>query len=224
MWNATRGGQTINTRSPRENWQPTYNTGPNGPMQSQRRGAAQMWNNSRPATTGALEDDPEEDNSDLMAPGGKDEFARMALKTQELEKERVAYTNKHPASNGTWNSGGGPVKQPEPAAVQLEMSEKVWWYKDPKGNVQGPFASNDMRKWYRGNFFSEALPIRFRSDGKFLPLGQCYPDASIAFTVQPTPPAPKLAPPPGIPAPRGGMFDSFGVGVAGDTSAAAGTY
>jgi len=211
-WNAPRGGQTINTRSPRDNWQQMYNPGPHGGLQSQRR-IGQVWSN-KSSRTGALEDEPDEDNADLLEVGGKsDEFARMALKTQELEKERAAYTNKYPAANEPWSGNAeDPVKDPEPEPVPLVMIEKVWWYKDPKGNVQGPFSSNDMRKWYNGNFFTSALPIRFRADGKFLPLGECYPDSSVAFTVQPK--SQNLAPPPGLPAPRGGMFDNFGVGVA----------
>lgn len=211
-WNAPRGGQTINTRSPRDNWQQMYNPGSHGALQSQRR-IGQVWSNKSPRT-GALEDEPDEDNADLLEVSGKsDEFARMALKTQELEKERAAYTNKYPAANEAWSDDGGdPVKDPEPEPVPLVMIEKVWWYKDPKGNVQGPFSSNDMRKWYNGNFFTSALPIRFRADGKFSPLGECYPDPSVAFTVQPK--SQNLAPPPGLPAPRGGMFDNFGVGVA----------
>ena len=33
------------------------------------------------------------------------------------------------------------------------MPDATWWYRDPDGNVQGPFAAAHMRSWYDNGYF-----------------------------------------------------------------------
>ncbi len=87
---------------------------------------------------------------------------------------------------------------------------------------QGPFASNDMRKWYMQKFFQETLPIRYR-DGDFILLGELYPDLDQAFLIPPPPKQSIVSAPPGLApiAGTGDMFDNFGVGVKGRAGSSA---
>jgi len=39
-------------------------------------------------------------------------------------------------------------------------NDDAWTYKDPQGDVQGPFTRADICDWYEGGYFPGALPIR----------------------------------------------------------------
>ncbi|ORX93137.1 hypothetical protein K493DRAFT_316136 [Basidiobolus meristosporus CBS 931.73] len=46
-----------------------------------------------------------------------------------------------------------------------------WLYKDPSGNIQGPFSPEDMHEWYEGGFFTPSLLVRREDEPMFEPLG-----------------------------------------------------
>ncbi|KAK9711094.1 kinesin-like protein [Basidiobolus ranarum] len=46
-----------------------------------------------------------------------------------------------------------------------------WLYKDPAGNVQGPFSSEEMQEWYSAGFFPPSLLVKREGDPAFEPLG-----------------------------------------------------
>ncbi|KAJ3023455.1 UNVERIFIED_CONTAM: hypothetical protein HDU68_008611 [Siphonaria sp. JEL0065] len=61
-----------------------------------------------------------------------------------------------------------------------------WFYKDPIGNIQGPFTTAQMQDWYTKSFFSEDLPIKREQDLLFEPLsnllvrfGRDFPFTSV---------------------------------------------
>ncbi|KAI8615226.1 hypothetical protein BC830DRAFT_1123725 [Chytriomyces sp. MP71] len=57
-----------------------------------------------------------------------------------------------------------------PIPAPLEYVPSSWLYKDPQGNVHGPFATELMQDWYSKTFFSEDLPIKREKDILFEPL------------------------------------------------------
>ena len=51
------------------------------------------------------------------------------------------------------------------------MADKLKWvYKDPHGNVQGPFTGLEMHEWYRGGYFHPTLDVKREDDTHFEPL------------------------------------------------------
>ncbi|KAJ1658871.1 kinesin-like protein [Dispira simplex] len=46
-----------------------------------------------------------------------------------------------------------------------------WYYRDPQGNVQGPFSPDDMQEWYTAGFFTPDLLVCRENDPTFEPLG-----------------------------------------------------
>ncbi|KAK9765847.1 kinesin-like protein [Basidiobolus ranarum] len=46
-----------------------------------------------------------------------------------------------------------------------------WLYKDPSGNIQGPFSPEDMHEWFEGGFFTPSLLVRREDEQMFEPLG-----------------------------------------------------
>ncbi|ORY39377.1 hypothetical protein BCR33DRAFT_720210 [Rhizoclosmatium globosum] len=69
-------------------------------------------------------------------------------------------------------SAGG-VGLNEPPGIPFRPIVPVisnWFYKDPMGNIQGPFSTDQMQDWFSKNFFSEDLPIKREQDILFEPL------------------------------------------------------
>ena len=71
-----------------------------------------------------------------------------------------------------------PAAPPGATAVQQEqVGEDAWSYKDPQGDVQGPFTRADICDWYEGGYFPGALPIRpvAMKTAAFVPLATLLP-------------------------------------------------
>jgi len=70
-----------------------------------------------------------------------------------------------------------PQSQPRPQQPQ----EDDWYYRDPQGNIQGPFKSEEMREWLEHGYFNLDLLIRRGTSESFMPLGQRFPNRNNAF-------------------------------------------
>eukprot|EP00826_Nyctotherus_ovalis_P058268 TRINITY_DN7996_c0_g3_i1.p1 TRINITY_DN7996_c0_g3~~TRINITY_DN7996_c0_g3_i1.p1 ORF type:complete len:349 (+),score=46.79 TRINITY_DN7996_c0_g3_i1:145-1191(+) len=64
----------------------------------------------------------------------------------------------------------GPNPFLEYTENKAKESDKVWYYKDLKGNEQGPFSSFEMYQWNGANFLSESLPVRLQGESSYKPL------------------------------------------------------
>lgn len=63
------------------------------------------------------------------------------------------------------------VPAPVPAvAIPHITPDTQWLYRDPSGQIQGPFPSHRMIEWYNGKYFPEHLPLRREQDAFFEPL------------------------------------------------------
>ncbi|KAJ5292692.1 uncharacterized protein N7443_008645 [Penicillium atrosanguineum] len=66
---------------------------------------------------------------------------------------------------------GGTV----PSAQQrtMVMPDRMRWiYRDPQGNIQGPWTGLEMHDWFKAGFFSPELQIKKQEDIEFEPLAQ----------------------------------------------------
>ena len=62
-----------------------------------------------------------------------------------------------------------------PAAQQRQMvmpDRMRWQYRDPQGNIQGPWSGLEMHDWYKAGFFSPELQVRKVEDNDYEPLAQ----------------------------------------------------
>ncbi|KZP00737.1 hypothetical protein CALVIDRAFT_210405 [Calocera viscosa TUFC12733] len=75
-----------------------------------------------------------------------------------------------------------------------------WYYKDPTGQMQGPFAAPTMQEWYEGNYFPEDLLLRRDGDDALEPLHEIKrrvgPVPNLFLSVIPPRAPPNLAPAP----------------------------
>jgi hypothetical protein len=70
-------------------------------------------------------------------------------------------------NQGTYAYGGRPGAAP----IAEDPADVLWFYRDPQGNIQGPFTGADMHEWYKAGFFTAQLLVKRESDPDFQALG-----------------------------------------------------
>jgi hypothetical protein len=73
-----------------------------------------------------------------------------------------------------------PVTAPPPpppvvAPMKIPCPDKDWHYKDPQGQVHGPYTRSVMNSWNKAGYFKPELPIRAGLVLPFVPLTDLFP-------------------------------------------------
>ena len=71
--------------------------------------------------------------------------------------------------------GGGGAVSNAAAANGGSSAAQGWYYRDPKGGVQGPWKHGDIAKWYRDGFYEADLAVRKGSNGAWTTLAEAMP-------------------------------------------------
>lgn len=79
------------------------------------------------------------------------------------------------------------VKLPPVKDIPIEACQ--WQYMDTKGNLQGPFSSQQMALWNQHNMLPKTLRLRRTIDTAFSTVDEYFPAPSTAFKSQPVVPA-----------------------------------
>ncbi|NP_001088645.1 GRB10-interacting GYF protein 2 [Xenopus laevis] len=67
-------------------------------------------------------------------------------------------------------------------------NQQKWYYKDPQGEIQGPFSNREMAEWYQAGYFPMTLLLRRVCDETFQPLGDIFKKwGRVPFSTPPTP-------------------------------------
>ncbi|KAK2900525.1 hypothetical protein Q8A67_008640 [Cirrhinus molitorella] len=62
-----------------------------------------------------------------------------------------------------------------------------WFYKDPQGEIQGPFNNQEMSEWFQAGYFTMTLQVKRGCDEMFQPLGEMIKLwGRVPFTPGPT--------------------------------------
>ncbi|KAL4778163.1 hypothetical protein BJX76DRAFT_343966 [Aspergillus varians] len=72
-------------------------------------------------------------------------------------------------SQGESTAGSVPTAQQRTMVMPDRMR---WIYRDPQGNIQGPWTGLEMHDWFKAGFFSPDLQIRKLEEAEFEPLAQ----------------------------------------------------
>lgn len=107
--------------------------------------------------------------ADLNTMGALEDFASSSAAFEGFMQTRPHHMNAPVAV--------APVVPPVPAAplsppvaIPHITPDTQWLYRDPSGQIQGPFPSHRMIEWYNGKYFPENLPLRREQDPFFEPL------------------------------------------------------
>lgn len=99
---------------------------------------------------------------------------RLSKVVDDIDRLITEEDKEPPHNNGTTPSNGAPQN----------ADKDKWLYKDPQGNVQGPFTSAAMAEWYRSGYFRTNLLVKRVCDEIFSPLGDLlHFFGSIPFVV-----------------------------------------
>lgn len=79
------------------------------------------------------------------------------------------------SGHGLSQSSGSSSSNALPAAQQRQMvmpDRMRWIYRDPQGNVQGPWSGLEMHDWFKAGFFTAELQVKKLEDSEYEPLAQ----------------------------------------------------
>lgn len=117
-----------------------------------------------------------EDDLDRM----KEEADALVAKLMADEENHREKTASIPPSIGN-----------QPSTVPSTNGQEKWFYRDPQGEVQGPFLASEMAEWCKAGYFTAGLMVRRTCDERYTTLGDLVKMCGrIPFT--PGPPIPPL--------------------------------
>ncbi|KAM9312903.1 LOW QUALITY PROTEIN: GRB10-interacting GYF protein 1 [Gastrophryne carolinensis] len=116
--------------------------------------------------------DPEEDEG-MKHLQQEAEKLVASLQDSSLEEDGFSSTRSHSA-----------------AALPLSHEAAMkWFYKDPQGEIQGPFSTQEMAEWCQAGYFSVSLLVKRGCDEGFQPLGEVIKMwGRVPFAPGPSPP------------------------------------
>uniref|UniRef100_A0A671N4L9 PERQ amino acid-rich with GYF domain-containing protein 2-like n=1 Tax=Sinocyclocheilus anshuiensis TaxID=1608454 RepID=A0A671N4L9_9TELE len=77
-------------------------------------------------------------------------------------------------------------RKPTAVTITHEAAFK-WFYKDPQGEIQGPFNNQEMSEWFQAGYFTMTLQVKRGCDEMFQPLGEMMKLwGRVPFTPGPT--------------------------------------
>uniref|UniRef100_A0A669E136 GRB10 interacting GYF protein 2 n=1 Tax=Oreochromis niloticus TaxID=8128 RepID=A0A669E136_ORENI len=81
-------------------------------------------------------------------------------------------------------------EKPKPAGLPLTHEAALkWFYKDPQGEIQGPFSNHEMTEWFQAGYFTMTLLVKRGCDEVFQPLGEIMKIwGRVPFAPGPAPP------------------------------------
>nr|XP_017214143.1 GRB10-interacting GYF protein 2 isoform X1 [Danio rerio] len=116
-------------------------------------------------------------------PSDLDEDEGLKHFEQEAEK-MVAYLQDGGVDDERLASKIGP--KPSALPITNEAAFK-WFYKDPQGEIQGPFNNQEMSEWFQAGYFTMTLQVKRGCDEMFQPLGEMIKLwGRVPFTPGPT--------------------------------------
>jgi hypothetical protein len=113
------------------------------------------------------------------------------LQSHGAPAEPVAQSVNHPHHQTLQSSQQDSLLQPFGMQHVRQPPVQIvdeWLYTDPQNNVQGPFPSKNMSRWYEAGYFKMELPIKLRHWNQFYPLGMIFPSRENAFREFPSEP------------------------------------
>ncbi|XP_037704477.1 GRB10-interacting GYF protein 2 isoform X3 [Choloepus didactylus] len=71
----------------------------------------------------------------------------------------------------------------------IHEAMQKWYYKDPQGEIQGPFNNQEMAEWFQAGYFTMSLLVKRACDESFQPLGDIMKMwGRVPFSPGPAPP------------------------------------
>ncbi|XP_050976912.1 GRB10-interacting GYF protein 1 isoform X1 [Labeo rohita] len=177
--------------------QPAEDTAPAGGT------TPQTQSSSPPSTTGTdlptVGGDTEEEDgmkhlqqeAEKMVASLQDTSLEEECFTQALQESHIsaAHTHTHPNTHTHSHSTQHSLSHSASALPLSHESAMKWFYKDPQGEIQGPFTTVEMCEWFQAGYFTMNLLVKRGCDEGFQPLGEVIKMwGRVPFSPGPSPP------------------------------------
>lgn len=122
-----------------------------------------------------------------MRQKGDDDLDRMKEEADALVAKLMADEESHREKTASVPPSIGN----QPSTGPSSNGQEKWFYRDPQGEVQGPFLASEMAEWCKAGYFTAGLMVRRTCDERYTTLGELMKICGrIPFT--PGPPIPPL--------------------------------
>ncbi|XP_059394475.1 GRB10-interacting GYF protein 1-like [Carassius carassius] len=111
--------------------------------------------------------------------------------TQALHESHITatHTRTHPNTHKLSHSTSHTLPHSASALPLSHESAMKWFYKDPQGEIQGPFTTVEMCEWFQAGYFTMNLLVKRGCDEGFQPLGEVIKMwGRVPFSPGPSPP------------------------------------
>ena len=115
----------------------------------------------------------------------EDEFDHLEKAAEDLVATWTAEEDAKSDCKAKVESGGVPLDHED---------AKKWFYRDPQGDLQGPFKAAEMAEWFSAGYFTMNLLVKRGCDETFQPLGELIKRwGRVPFLPGPSPPPLKVS-------------------------------
>ncbi|XP_076756248.1 GIGYF family protein Gyf isoform X1 [Xylocopa sonorina] len=97
----------------------------------------------------------------------EDDLDRMKEEADALVAKLMADEENHKEKT----AGVPPLIGNQPSTVPSTNGQEKWFYRDPQGEVQGPFLASEMAEWCKSGYFTAGLMVRRTCDERYATLG-----------------------------------------------------
>ncbi|RMD44575.1 hypothetical protein DV735_g600, partial [Chaetothyriales sp. CBS 134920] len=92
---------------------------------------------------------------------------------QQQHTLRAQSANQRASTGSELDQLGQDGQLPAAQQRQMVMPDRMRWiYRDPQGNIQGPWSGLEMHDWFKAGFFTAELLVKKVEDADFEPLAQ----------------------------------------------------
>ncbi|XP_056225093.1 GRB10-interacting GYF protein 1 isoform X1 [Seriola aureovittata] len=145
------------------------------------------------ATSSSLPPPPPSSTASLLPPSGGDIEDDEGMKHLQQEAEKmVASLQDTSLEEECFTQALQQQQESRNTAAALPLSHEAamkWFYKDPQGEIQGPFTTVEMCEWFQAGYFTMTLLVKRGCDEGFQPLGDVIKMwGRVPFAPGPSPP------------------------------------
>uniref|UniRef100_A0A674N506 GRB10 interacting GYF protein 1 n=1 Tax=Takifugu rubripes TaxID=31033 RepID=A0A674N506_TAKRU len=128
----------------------------------------------------------------LLLPSGGDTEDDEGMKHLQQEAEKMVASLQDTSLEEECFTQALQQQESRNTAAALPLSHEAamkWFYKDPQGEIQGPFTTVEMCEWFQAGYFTMTLLVKRGCDEGFQPLGDVIKMwGRVPFAPGPSPP------------------------------------
>lgn len=147
---------------------------------------------SAAATSSSLPPPPPSSAAPLLPPSGGDTEDDEGMKHLQQEAEKMVASLQDTSLEEECFTQALQQQESRNTAAALPLTHEAamkWFYKDPQGEIQGPFTTVEMCEWFQAGYFTMTLLVKRGCDEGFQPLGDVIKMwGRVPFAPGPSPP------------------------------------